>query len=339
MKFPWAMLVKLIVFAICSLFVLNIMWNTLNNATSGDTLTYTAHFADASGLHEGDSVRVAGVVVGKVEEVALGEENDAVVRFRVQADHQLFTNTRVLIRYENLIGQRYLALRQGDGDAEPMPDGSEVPMGHTEGALDLSVLMNGFDPLFDILSPRDVNRLADTLVKVFQGEGATLTDLLDQIGAVSGDLAEHDEVIGRVITNLGDVVTHLAANDEEFGDLVVQTRGLMEGLAADRHVIGDSLEGMGTLATAMSDLLVRVRPGLRADREKAARVLGIYARDREEVGEVIAATSDFFKRAGGMAQYGSWINTYLCELRVAPVVNLTPLTQLLLGNEHSEVCR
>jgi len=339
MKFPWAMLVKLIVFAICSLFVLNIMWNTLNNATDGDTLTYTAHFADASGLHEGDSVRVAGVVVGTVEEVALGDENDAVVRFRVQDDHQLSTNTQVLIRYENLIGQRYLALRPGEGKGEPLPDESDVPMGHTEGALDLSVLMNGFDPLFDILSPKDVNRLADTLVKVFQGEGATLTDLLDQIGAVSGDLAQHDDVIGRVITNLGEVVTHLASKDEEFGDLVGQTRALMVGLAKDRHVIGDSLEGMGTLATAMSDLLVRIRPGLRADREKAARVFGIYARDRKLVGDVIAATSDFFERAGGLAHYGSWFNTYVCEVRLAPVVNLTPLTQLLLGNQHSEVCR
>lgn len=339
MKFPWTTLVKLIAFALCSLLVLDIMWNTLNNSTSGKTYTYSAEFADASGLHSGDGVRVAGVVVGKVLSIELGKDNAAEVRFRVQASHELYTNTDVLIRYENLIGQRYLALQPAQNPGQPLPDGAAVPPGHTEGALDLSVLMNGFQPLFSVLSPQDINKLAGTIIQVFQGEGATLSDLLNQIGAVSGDLAQHDRLIGRVITNLGAVVSHLAAKDGQFGSLIVQTRHLVEGLAADRHVIGSSIDGIGALVAGMNDLLVRTRPGLKADRVKANTVLGIYAKNKDLLRRTLDVTGDFFTRTAGIAQYGSWGNTYVCQLGLAPGVDLTPLTQLLLGSKHSEVCR
>lgn len=340
MTFPWATTVKLAVFALASLFVLGIMWNTLLNVSPGKQLTFYAQFADASGLRLGDSVRVAGVGVGKVTKIELAKDYQARVKFTVNENTPVQANTAVLIRYENLIGQRYLALREGPGSSARLEEGATVPPTRTESALDLSVLMNGFDPLFDMLSPEDLNQVATTIVQVLQGEGASFNELLHEVGTISGDLAEHDELIGRLVTNLARVVTNLAENDDQFSDLVVETRDFVKALAQDREAIGASIEGMSELTGAVTTLLTDIRPALKRDLVKANRVLGIYARDREIVSDVFVAMEDFASRTGRLVERGSWGDLYPCRLQTNLAVGADPVLEtLLLGTTQSEACR
>ena len=85
------------------------------------------------------------------------------------------------IRYRNLVGQRYIQLTQGVGDLDRLPEDGTIPMDRTEPALDLTVLFNGFKPLFQALSPADINKLSAEVISVFQGEG----------GNFNGAAAEH----------------------------------------------------------------------------------------------------------------------------------------------------
>ena len=64
------------------------------------------------------------------------------------------------IRYRNLVGQRYVALTEGAGEPRRRcaADGL-IPLTQTTPALDLTVLFNGFRPLFTALTPQDVNQL------------------------------------------------------------------------------------------------------------------------------------------------------------------------------------
>ena len=58
------------------------------------------------------------------------------------------------------------------------------------------MLFNGFKPLFQALSPDDINQLSYEIVQVFQGEGGTLEGLLANTASVTNTLADRDEVIG-----------------------------------------------------------------------------------------------------------------------------------------------
>ena len=55
-------------------------------------------------------------------------------------------------------------------------------MSRTQPALDLTVLFNGFKPLFAALSPADINKLSAEVISVFQGEGGNLNALLPEHG-------------------------------------------------------------------------------------------------------------------------------------------------------------
>ncbi|WP_405485218.1 MlaD family protein [Nocardia sp. NBC_00511] len=116
------------VFALISMLVTGVVWATLQRSVPGDTHNYSATFSDAYGLHPGDDVRMAGVRVGRVQSVALDADHNARVTFQVQREQTLFVNTKAMIRYQNLIGQRYVALVRGPGTAAVLPDNGAIPL-------------------------------------------------------------------------------------------------------------------------------------------------------------------------------------------------------------------
>lgn len=306
-------LIRLLVFAVFAASVGGLLYNTLTNKLSGTTVSYSATFTDASGLHSGDNVRVAGVRVGRVDTVKL-RDNVAWVKFSVEADQPVLRSTAVAIRYQNLIGQRYLALVPGTGAAEPLPPGSEIPLTQTQNAFDLTVVTNGFQPLFEVLAPDDINKLSAQLVQVLQGEGGSITSLLRTTAQLSGKLADRDEVIGRVVTNLAQVATDVGTRDAEVDALVGQLRRLADAAAQDREKIGSSIAALADLTDATTGLLTDIRPLLRTDIDKLNRVVATYAQAKGPFAEAVRGLPLALSAFARQMQYGSWINIYICNL-------------------------
>lgn len=178
------------------------------------TSTYKALFTDVTGLVDGDSVRISGVTVGEVTDVRVVDRRTAQVTFTVRDDRTLPRSTTAAVKYLNMVGQRYVSLGRGSGDlAGTLPEGGTVPLDRTTPALDLTLLFNGFKPLFEGLSPKDVNDLAGSIVQVLQGEGATVDSLIRHVGSLGTTVAAKDKVIGEVVENLTTVLDTL--NDRE----------------------------------------------------------------------------------------------------------------------------
>ena len=100
-------------------------------------------------------------------------------------------------------------------EAEP---GQTIPLARTSPALDVDALIGGFRPLFRALDPDQVNALSGELLKVFQGQGGTISSVLSQTSALTTTLAGRDQLIGQVITNLNTVLGTFAARDDQFAE-------------------------------------------------------------------------------------------------------------------------
>src|SRR3712207_4229059 len=150
-------LVKLVVFAVVTIMASYVLITTITNAGYGEQLTYRAQFTDVAGLVEGDEVRIAGVRVGQVVGIGLGEGTErpvAEVELEVSETVPLPATVEATIRFRNLVGQRYIALTEGEGaGGETLPDGGLIPLAQTTNALDLTILFGGFQPLLQALSP------------------------------------------------------------------------------------------------------------------------------------------------------------------------------------------
>ena len=104
--------VKVMAFTALSLLVTSIVIASLLDINGQAATGYLADFSNASGLQPGDTVRIAGVEVGKVSSVTLDNDH-AVVSFSVDDSQPVTSTTRAAIHFENLLGQRFLALLAG----------------------------------------------------------------------------------------------------------------------------------------------------------------------------------------------------------------------------------
>ena len=98
-----------------------------------------------------------------------------------------------------------MELKRGDSDKR-LPAGGTIPIERTEPALDLDALIGGFRPVFRALDPDKVNNIAQSIITIFQGQGGTINDILDQTASLTSALADRDQAIGEVIRNLNTVL-------------------------------------------------------------------------------------------------------------------------------------
>jgi phospholipid/cholesterol/gamma-HCH transport system substrate-binding protein len=322
---------KLAVFAAVSLVVTATLVVIMGKLGTGETREYSAIFRNASLLQKGDDVRVAGVIVGKVRKVEIVQTDKAKVDFTVVKDLPLTTATEVEIRYLNLVGDRYLAVKRGDRrDAEPLRPGRTLPESHTRPALDLSALYNGFAPLFNALEPKQVNELSLNLVRVLQGEGGTIEDLVRETASLTTTIADRDRLVGEVIDNLDETLGTVDAKRSQVVQLVAQLRRWVRGLAEDRVQIGRSVVDISSLTELLADFLVDGRPVLKRDIAELRRLARTLSREetRKVINQILTNLPEMMEDQTRTGTYGSWYNYYVCGYQ-ADIVLPRELTKAL----------
>jgi len=310
-----AALIKLIVFMVVTSFLTFALATTIGSIGFGDKTSYKAVFGDVTGLLPGNEVRIAGVRVGQIDAITLDERQLALVEFSLDDDREMPVSTIARLRYRNIVGERYVALTEGPGSAEPLDEGATLPLAQTRNALDLTVLFNGFRPLFQALDPESVNQAAFEIVQTLQGEGGTIESLMQRTTSLTNTLADRDEVIGSVLVNLESVLATVDDRGSELSDLVIQLRRLSAGFAEDREAIGGSLDGISDLTSATAELLVDIRPPLDTDIEELGKLAANLDDNRELVDGILTRLPGKLDTIVGTATQGSWFNFYLCGFR------------------------
>lgn len=279
-----------------------------------DYVSYKADFSNISGLAEGDFVRIGGVEVGKVKAITLQSEANVSVEFATEPSAVLTHGTRAVIRYDNLIGGRYLALEEGTGDTQILRPGQTIPMAQTAPALDLDALTGGFRPLFRALDADQVNALTGQLVSAFQGQGATISSFLAQTAAVSGTLADRDELIGQVITNLNVVLGSLGGQSDQFDKAVTSLSELVDGLAERKSDIATGLAYADAAAATTADVLAQTRPPVKELMAQTDRAASAVLADHEYFDNLLNTLPEKYKLLGRQGLYGDYFSFYMCDI-------------------------
>ena len=274
---------------------------------------YHAEFNNVSGLKQGDFVRIAGVEVGKVEHISLRPDTTVDVGFSTNDTVVLTDGTRAVIRFENVIGDRYLELREGAGGVTRLNAGQTIPTSRTEPALNLDSLIGGFRPLFRALDPVQVNALTEQLIGAFQGQGGAISSFLAQTAALTSTLADRDELIGQVIINLNTVLGSLGDESRQFDKAVNSLSELVDGLAARKGDISDSLAHGNAAAGTIADLLDQTRVPLKKVVAQSDRVNGIVVADHDYFDDLLNTLPDAYQALARQGLYGDFFTFYLCD--------------------------
>lgn len=106
----------------------------------GDYVPVIAEFSSVAGLRPGAGVEIAGVEVGKIDDIAI-RDYKAVVRMRIRKGIGLQEDAIASVRTRGLIGDKYISISPGSSD-HLIPPGGRIR--ETESTVDLEGLIGQF---------------------------------------------------------------------------------------------------------------------------------------------------------------------------------------------------
>jgi phospholipid/cholesterol/gamma-HCH transport system substrate-binding protein len=282
------------------------------------TYAYSAEFVNISGLRQGQFVRASGVEIGKVSSVQLTDGGRrARVDFSVNRGVPLYQSTTAQIRYLNLIGDRYLELKRGEGEGADrvLPPGGFIPVSRTSPALDLDALIGGFKPLFRALDPQKVNTIASALVTVFQGQGGTINDILDQTAQLTNQLGERDQAIGEVVKNLNIVLDTTVRHRQQFDQTVNNLEVLITGLKNHADPLAAGTAHISNAAGTVADLLAEDRGYLHKTINYLDAIQQPLIDQKDQLNDYFHKVPTALNLIGrAIGSYGDFVNFYSCDI-------------------------
>lgn len=304
---------RLAIFMVVCLFGMFSLFAIFSQLRFQSEKTYNADFTNVTGLKEGQFVRIGGVEVGKVKTISILQDTTARVEFSADDSVVLTEGNRAAIRYNDLIGGRYLALEEGAGGTRKLNPGQIIPLSQTSPALDLDALIGGFRPLFRALDPDQVNALSGQLIAAFQGQGATLSSFFQQTAALTNTLADRDQLIGNVIVNLNSVLGSLGDQSTQFAKAVDSLSHLISTLAGRKQDISNAVAYGNAAAGSIADLLSQARPPLKKVVPELDRTAGTVVADKDYLDNLLETLPDAYRILGRQGLYGDYFSFYLCD--------------------------
>jgi virulence factor Mce-like protein len=143
-------LLVIVGFALSCFGILLFLWVTFGGPTPFRAKPYEIKvpFNEATQLAEQSDVRISGVNVGKVRNIALAP-NGRQALATVDVDNKyapLPESTRAILRTKTLLGETYIELTPGDGSGPELADGGTVPEANVGESVQLDEIFRTFDP-------------------------------------------------------------------------------------------------------------------------------------------------------------------------------------------------
>ena len=192
--------IRLALVLVAVLAVIVLIVQAIQRPVDGSTTRYQAVFGDVFGLRENADVRLRGVQIGKITGVSISDDYQAVVDLTIQDDYRLRESDRLLVKMQNLTGQRYLELELGDGGAPELdPD---QPVTNTVDSFDITTVFNGLRPLLRETDPAVYNSLATNVAALVDGSETSPTPVLRDIATMATYAEDRSVVMSTILDNL-----------------------------------------------------------------------------------------------------------------------------------------
>jgi phospholipid/cholesterol/gamma-HCH transport system substrate-binding protein len=278
---------------------------------------YKAAFSEAGGLKVNDEVRIAGVRVGKVEEIELAGDH-VLVTFRVDGDAEFGQETRAAIKVKTLLGSMFLALEPaGEGQ---MDEGYEIPVDRTQSPFDV---VEAFSGLAETSEEIDTDQLAEsltTLADLSRNTPEEFQDALSGVSALSANVAAKNEKIGELLRNLEKVSGVLDERDQDIIALMRDADVLFRALVKRRESIHRLLLATTELSKELTALVRDSRADLKPALQNLENVVQVLNKNEDNIDNSLRLMAPFYRVFANTLGNGPWFDTYIQNMPPVPQV-------------------
>ncbi|HKI83662.1 MAG TPA: MlaD family protein [Candidatus Krumholzibacteria bacterium] len=208
---------------------------------------------NAQQLGKGSMVALAGLEVGKIDDIRFARREDGnnielVLQLPLKRQHQITTSSVATIRTVGVLGDRFIDITMGQPGEKPIPRGGEIKiMAPTDWPATFQKAAGALDDFLKI-----VNKTSEAVEKLDRGEG-TLAMLLNDPNTAQN--------LRDAVTNLAQISRGLQEGKGSLGRLMKD-----DSMARQLEVAISRFDSLSTMATSGDGLL----PRLLSDHEMAA---------------------------------------------------------------------
>lgn len=211
-------------------------------------------FNSAQELKVGDRVKLAGVEVGKVENISLDtDQNKVKVTMKVHSDAHVRSDSIATIKFAGLLGQNFVALDFGTPKGLPAADGTVL---NTAEQPDLSAIMTkldnvagGVENLTKSFTGDNINNLLGPFTDFLKANRGPLTATIANIQGITTEISEGKGTVGKLIYE--DTLYSSALNT--VSNLQSATDEIKGTLAEAQKVVDQINAGQGTIGKLVKD--------------------------------------------------------------------------------------
>jgi phospholipid/cholesterol/gamma-HCH transport system substrate-binding protein len=279
--------------------------------------TYHAMFSEAGGLKVNDEVRIAGVRVGKVDEIELAGD-EVRVSFKVADGADFGSRSRAAIKVKTVLGSMFLALEPAGGGQ--LAEGATIPAERTSSPFDV---VEAFEGLASTSEQIDTDQLAESLTTLADLTRNTPDEFRGALGGLSrlsANIAEKDEQLNTLLVNLERVSTVLDERDQDIIRLMEDGDVLFRALVARRDAVHDLLVSTTTLSQELTALIDQSREDLKPALAHLESVVAVLNKNEDNLDSSLRLMAPFYRVFANTLGTGPWFDTWISNFPPVPQV-------------------
>ena len=279
--------------------------------------TYYAAFTESGGLKANDEVRIAGVRVGKVQQVELAGDHVR-VEFTVERGADFGDATAADIRVKTLLGAMYLSLEPG-GTGQ-LREGAEIPVSRTTSPYDVVEAFSGLASTSERIDTEQLTSSLDTLSALMENTPEELQGALRGMSALSQNVAARDRQLNELLLNMEKVSRVLADRNGDLVTLMGDGDKLFRALVARREAVHDLLTSTSRLSRELTGLVRETRDDLGPALGHLDSVVDMLRKNQENLDNSLRLMAPFYRVFANTLGTGPWFDTYIENLPPVPQV-------------------
>lgn len=293
-------------------------------------------FADASGLRDGDNVRVAGVKVGRVTDIEVDRSSGNVrVEWVINDGIEVGSEAGAEIALQSLLGAKQIVINDptaGETMMAELPEEQRVvPLERTEVPVNVFELTRDATNRVEDLDTEALNTLIGDLVDVTEDKEATVEDLLTGVRKVSTAINEREQQFDALIDQADRLSATLADKDDEILTLLDTSQRLLDMIVERRNdlaiVLGESADAVQELDRVVSENKAEIDSVL----DSLHPTLDVVSANQENLDRTLAWLGPGLLQQSRGSQQGPWQDIFVRTVGDNTVANLETVYELLLG--------